>query len=153
MKASTLLAMKAEVVHVNLARSFTAARARNDGLNRPLERWPEVQLVQFVDGDCEIEAGWTELASAFLREKPAAAAVCGRRRARYPNASFYNGLCNKELDTPSFRLHHAEALRSYGSTLYAASAATIQPSRPGRSRSFVPGCGAEVRASGAWTRR
>lgn len=93
-------ASNAEVVELDLAQPFTAARARNEGFARVLERWPETQFIQFVDGDCEIEAGWIDLAGEYLRESPAAAAVCGRRRERYPSASFYNGLCDKEWDTP-----------------------------------------------------
>ena len=92
--------LNAEVVQLDLARPFTAARARNEGLSRVLERWPDTRLVQFVDGDCEIERGWIGRASAFLCENPAAGAVCGRRRERHPNASYYNSLCDREWDTP-----------------------------------------------------
>jgi glycosyltransferase involved in cell wall biosynthesis len=98
-------ALNAEVVQLDLARPFTAARARNEGLSRVLERWPDTRLVQFVDGDCEIERGWIERASAFLRENAAAGAVCGRRRERHPDASFYNGLCDREWDTPVGQAH------------------------------------------------
>ena len=41
---------------------FTAARARNAGLKRLLELDASVELVQFLDGDCELEAGWLERA-------------------------------------------------------------------------------------------
>ena len=92
--------LNAEVVQLDLARPFTAARARNEGLRRVLDRWPDARLVQFVDGDCEIERGWIGRASAFLCENPAAGAVCGRRRERHPNASYYNSLCDREWDTP-----------------------------------------------------
>jgi GT2 family glycosyltransferase len=97
--------LNVEVVQLDLARPFTAARARNEGFDRVLERWPDTRLVQFVDGDCEIERGWIEQASAFLRENPAAGAVCGRRRERHPDASFYNGLCDREWDTPVGQSH------------------------------------------------
>ena len=97
--------LNAQIVQLDLARPFTAARARNEGLGRVLERWPDTRLVQFVDGDCEIERGWIERASAFLRENPAAGAVCGRRRERHPDASFYNGLCDREWDTPVGQAH------------------------------------------------
>ena len=97
--------LNAEVVQLDLAHPFTAARARNEGLSRVLERWPDTWFVQFVDGDCEIERGWIERASAFLLENPAAGAVCGRRRERHPNASFYNGLCGREWDTPVGQTH------------------------------------------------
>jgi cellulose synthase/poly-beta-1,6-N-acetylglucosamine synthase-like glycosyltransferase len=57
-------------------------------------------LVQFVDGDCEVEDGWLECASTFLQDNPRVAAVCGRRRERHPEASFYNRICDEEWDTP-----------------------------------------------------
>ena len=48
----------ADVVALDMSQPFTAARARNAGLKRLRERHPSVQLVQFLDGDCEIIAGW-----------------------------------------------------------------------------------------------
>ncbi|WP_207974666.1 glycosyltransferase family 2 protein [Parafrankia sp. BMG5.11] len=113
---------KAEVVELDLAVPFTAARARNEGFARLLERWPKIQLVQFLDGDCEIEPEWLGSAIAFLASNAAVAAVCGRRRERYPDASFYNKLCDQEWDTAIGRakacggdsLMRVEALRQVG---------------------------------------
>src|SRR3546814_3836293 len=68
------------VVELDLALPFTAARARNAGLEAILGAWPDLEYVQFVDGDCELEPGWLAAAEAFLRSEPAVAAVCGRRR-------------------------------------------------------------------------
>jgi hypothetical protein len=56
--------------------------------------------VQFVDGDCEVVAGWIEKAVAWLDLHRDVAVVCGRRRERYPERSIYNMLCNIEWDTP-----------------------------------------------------
>ncbi|MEM1276329.1 MAG: glycosyltransferase [Pseudomonadota bacterium] len=78
---------------------FTAARARNAGLVRLRELAP-VELVQFVDGDCELQRDWIKTASAFLGENPKVAVACGRRRERFPQASIYNQLCDLEWDTP-----------------------------------------------------
>ena len=36
------------------------ARGRNAGFRRLLERMPELELVQFLDGDCELQPGWLE---------------------------------------------------------------------------------------------
>src|SRR3546814_5761219 len=74
--------MGAVVVELDLALPFTAARARNAGLEAILGAWPDLEYVQFVDGDCELEPGWLAAAEAFLRSEPAVAAVCGRRRER-----------------------------------------------------------------------
>ena len=90
----------AEVVQLDLSIPFTAARARNAGLERLLKIAPEVELVQFLDGDCEIDPGWFPAAVAALDVQPDVVVVCGRRREKYPEASVYNRLCDLEWDTP-----------------------------------------------------
>ena len=88
-----------EVVELDLSRPFTAARARNAGLERLCQRMAP-EFVQFVDGDCEIREGWLATGVAFLEAHPRAAVVCGRNRERFPEASRYNRLCDREWDTP-----------------------------------------------------
>jgi GT2 family glycosyltransferase len=90
----------AHVVELDMSIPFTAARARNAGFERLLSLDPSIELVQFVDGDCEIVEGWLERASSALSAKPQAAVVCGRRRERFPNTSRYNRLCDIEWNTP-----------------------------------------------------
>ena len=90
----------AEVVELDLATPFTAARARNAGFRRLLEISPGLACVQFVDGDCEVVDGWLESATNFLQEHAQVAVVCGRRRERYPGRSIYNLLCDLEWDSP-----------------------------------------------------
>lgn len=80
---------------------FTAARARNAGFARLLDLEPGIDLVQFVDGDCEVASGWIEAAAAHLRGHRDVAVVCGRRRERYPDASPYNRLVDMEWDVPA----------------------------------------------------
>jgi GT2 family glycosyltransferase len=87
-------------VDLDLTSPFTAARARNVGLQRLLAAHPATEFVQFVDGDCELRDGWIESGVAALREHPDVAVVCGRRRERFPEASVYNRLCDIEWDTP-----------------------------------------------------
>lgn len=93
----------AEVVELDMTRPFTAARARNAGLER-LDILPSGAqrpvFVQLVDGDCELRPDWIARAHAFLLETPKAAIACGRRRERFPEASVYNRLCDWEWDTP-----------------------------------------------------
>jgi GT2 family glycosyltransferase len=89
----------AKVVNLDTTLPFTAARARNAGF-AALDEHAPVDLVQFVDGDCEIQPGWIAAARAFLERIPEAAVVCGRRRERFPDASVYNRLCDVEWDTP-----------------------------------------------------
>jgi glycosyltransferase involved in cell wall biosynthesis len=90
----------AEVVQLDMSIPFTAARARNTGLERLLKNSPEVELVQFVDGDCEVEPGWFPAAVAALDAEPDVVVVCGRRREKHPEATVYNRLCDLEWDTP-----------------------------------------------------
>jgi hypothetical protein len=89
------------VVELDLRLPFTAARARNAGFRRAFEALPTHGYVQFVDGDCEVQPGWLERASAFLDAQSGVAAVCGRRRERYPERSIYNRLCDMEWAVPS----------------------------------------------------
>jgi glycosyltransferase involved in cell wall biosynthesis len=88
------------VVELDRDVPFTAARARNAGLEQLRAAAPSLELVQFVDGDCEVVGGWLERAQAELDGDPPLAVVCGRRRERHPEASIYNRLCDIEWDTP-----------------------------------------------------
>ena len=79
---------------------FTAARARNKGITVLMERWPDLEYVQVIDGDCELQEGWVNAAYEFLELNPDTAIACGRTRERYPEKSVYNQLCDLEWDTP-----------------------------------------------------
>jgi len=111
-----------QVVMLDLVLPFTAARARNAGLAHLLNTQPDIQFVQFVDGDCEVRQPWWTSALAALRENPDVAVVCGRRRERFPERTVYNGLCDIEWDTPvgealacgGDALFRVEALRQVG---------------------------------------
>ena len=94
--------MGAVVVALDMGTPFTAARARNAGFQELLGRHPAVELIQFIDGDCEVVARWLDAASDFLRapEHASYAVVCGRRRERFPEHSVFNRLCDVEWNTP-----------------------------------------------------
>jgi GT2 family glycosyltransferase len=92
--------MGALVIELDRSVPFTAARARNAGLDALLEAAVDLEFVQFVDGDCEVVAGWMERALRELASDEVLAVVCGRRRERYPGASVYNRLCDIEWNTP-----------------------------------------------------
>jgi GT2 family glycosyltransferase len=89
----------AEVVTLDPNLPFTAARARNAGVDA-LRSGPTPDFVLFMDGDCELQAGWIETSLQFLQQNAAAAAACGRRRERFPEVSVYNRLCDREWNTP-----------------------------------------------------
>ena len=88
----------ADVVTLDPDIPFTAARARNAGLDALAG--DVAAYVQFVDGDCTLEPDWVARATAFLETHPEVAVVCGRRRERHPERSVYNRLCDREWDTP-----------------------------------------------------
>lgn len=92
---------RAEVVELGKDVPFTAARARNAGFRRLKEIAPELQFVQFIDGDCELNRDWPGIALGHLMADPESAAVCGRRRERFPERSIYNQLCELEWDGPA----------------------------------------------------
>ncbi|UZK67738.1 glycosyltransferase [Sphingomonas sp. M1-B02] len=90
----------AEVVALDPATPFGAARARNEGAWKAALVQPGCKFIQFVDGDCEVDRDWIATAARFLDARPDVAIACGRRRERFPDASFYNKVCDQEWDTP-----------------------------------------------------
>lgn len=89
-----------DVVELDPTLPFTAARARNAGVDRLLEVSPSLKYVQLVDGDCELAPGWIDTARARLEADRDLAVVCGRRRERHPQASVWNRITDVEWDTP-----------------------------------------------------
>ncbi len=121
---SVKAAQAADAVVVELALSvpFTAARARNVGFDELERSCPRLQFVQFVDGDCEIDPGWLNLAAAALTSTQNIAVVSGRLRERRRDATSYNRLCDMEWDAPEgdaeacggIAMIRAEAFRAVG---------------------------------------
>lgn len=87
----------AEVVELDLSVPFTAARARNAGVSRVPA---DIPFIQFLDGDCEMDADWITVALDVLRGEARVAVACGRRRERHPDASLWNRLVDAEWNTP-----------------------------------------------------
>ena len=90
----------AHVVELDMSKPFTAARARNAGVSVAADSLPDLKYIQFLDGDCIVNADWILTAYTFLQSHPNVAVVCGRRRERYPNRTIYNRLCDIEWNTP-----------------------------------------------------
>lgn len=93
------IARGAVVVDLDTTVAFTAARARNAGLEYLRATDTPPVFVQFLDGDCVIHEGWIETALSFLTDHPKVAIACGRRSEKHPDASIYNRLIDKEWDT------------------------------------------------------
>lgn len=90
----------AEVIALDMSRPFTAARARNAGLEHLRGSDQVPGLVQFLDGDCILQPGWLATARNFLQSHADVAVVCGRRRERHPDATIWNRMIDTEWDTP-----------------------------------------------------
>ena len=89
-----------DVIELDPDSPFTAARARNTGFTHLIEQYPDVEWIQFIDGDCTLQPAWLTKGAAFLKVNPKVAIVCGRRREVYPQKTIYNALCDMEWDTP-----------------------------------------------------
>jgi GT2 family glycosyltransferase len=110
------------VIELDSSRPFSAARARNEGFGRLMELDPEVEVVQFVDGDCDLVEGWLEQGTATLRERSHVGVVFGHVREINREATVYNRLCDLEWQrTPGeigacggIFMVRAEAFRAVG---------------------------------------
>lgn len=89
----------AGVVALDMSVPFTAARARNAGF-AALKSDGAPTFVQFIDGDCELDADWVAAARDFLMENPDVAVACGRRREKFPERTVFNRLVDREWATP-----------------------------------------------------
>lgn len=87
-------------IDLDLSIPFTMARGRNTGFKYLTEHFPNIEYVQFVDGDCELLPNWIDKALQTIESNSALAIVCGRRRERFPDASPYNRLADMEWNTP-----------------------------------------------------
>jgi len=85
-----------DVVALDLSIPFTAARARNAGFDHLRQNYPDLDYIQFFDGDCEVLPGWIAAAAAVMDQHVDVVAVCGWRRERYPERSPYNRICDVE---------------------------------------------------------
>lgn len=89
------------VVELDSALPFTMARARNSGFEALVAAHDEVAAVQFVDGDCEVDAGWIGRAAEYLAANARCAAVTGFRRERHPEVSVWNRIIDLEWRGPA----------------------------------------------------
>ena len=91
--------MGVQVVELDTSVPFTAARARNAGFQALKPDLPD--YVQFVDGDCAVQAGWLDSAAAELDARPELGIVTGWRSEIYPERSLYNAIADFEWHRPA----------------------------------------------------
>lgn len=114
-----------EVVELDRHLPFTAARARNAGF-AALEagmlnaETPPPDIVQFVDGDCLVEAGWLQAGIEALKGDPDLGLITGWRAEIHPDASVYNALFEMDWHRP------AGEIRTCGGDMMVRSAAFRQ---------------------------
>lgn len=91
----------AETVLLSRDVPFTAARARNAGFEKIMARPDAPEFVQFVDGDCTLEAGYLTHAAEALAADASLGLVTGWRAEIQPEASIYNEMCHFEWHRPA----------------------------------------------------
>lgn len=89
------------VVALDMSIPFTAARARNAGYAALVARHPDLQVVQFLDGDCSLHPGWIAAALEALGADDTLGVVTGWRSEMHPGASVYNAMCEVEWHAPA----------------------------------------------------
>jgi glycosyltransferase involved in cell wall biosynthesis len=92
------------------SRSFSASRARSEGVTILQTLNQNLQFVQFVDGDCELHQDWLEKAVPLLAEKDDVAIICGQLSEREPNRTVYNWLNAKQWDGPTGEIDNCGGL-------------------------------------------
>jgi glycosyltransferase involved in cell wall biosynthesis len=100
----------AVVLELDPARSFSAARARNEGVAEALRLWPHLKYVLFLDGDCTLDAKFPAAAAATFETESDCAIVTGHLAERSPDASVYNRLCAIEWRSAPGRIENFAAL-------------------------------------------
>jgi len=132
------------VVELDLSTPFTAARSRNAGFKQLRYEWPEVEYVQFVDGDAELESGWLTKARDCLVNDDTLAAAFGQRKERFPERSPYNLICDIEWNTPV-----GEALACGGDSMFRVKAfEAVKGFNPGLIAGEEPELCVRLRAAG-----
>lgn len=103
-------ALAIPVVELDPARPFSAARGRNEGVAEALRRWPDIEFVLFLDGDCVLEPGFPVAAMQTFEQHKDCAIVTGHLSERHPEASVYNRLCAIEWRSPAGKIDNMNAL-------------------------------------------
>lgn len=82
----------ATVIDLDLSVPFTAARARQTGLEDVLKSMPDAEYIFYIDGDCVLQEGFIEAAAAHMAAHDRVAAVCARRQEEQVDSSIMSRL-------------------------------------------------------------
>lgn len=85
-----------DVVEMPADASPSAALARNLGAEHLSGLYPDLAYVQFIDGDCVVEDGFTDAAVAALDDDAGLAAVCGYRVEMEPHRNVFHRIAHVE---------------------------------------------------------
>ncbi len=85
-----------EVIVLSDDKPINASRARNEGANVLLSRFPNLRYLQFLDGDTELDQHWILAAHRHLEEHPEVCFVCGQLREKDRDENIYRRLCDME---------------------------------------------------------
>lgn len=85
-----------DVVEMPADVASSAALARNLGAEHLVDLHPDLAYVQFIDGDCIVEEGFTGAAVAALDDDPGLAAVCGYRIEMEPYRNVFHRIAHVE---------------------------------------------------------
>jgi cellulose synthase/poly-beta-1,6-N-acetylglucosamine synthase-like glycosyltransferase len=108
--AATAAALGFPVLELDPARPFSAARARNEGLEQAARLWPGAEYVMFLDGDCLLDPAFPSEAIVTFEAEPDCAIVTGHLSERSPDVSVYHRLCAIEWHSPAGRIENFAAL-------------------------------------------
>ena len=90
-----------DVLELSPESGFSAARARNAGIDCLVVKYPGMSLVQTLDGDCELREEWVPAAVKEMSDEPTLAVVFGRRREKHADANRYHRACDDEWNVPA----------------------------------------------------
>lgn len=77
---------------VTINRPYTAAKGRQAGFDELLRLAPDLEFVQFIDGDCVLCEGWLAAGCDLMSRDERVGAISGRRREEHPQATIYNAM-------------------------------------------------------------
>jgi glycosyltransferase involved in cell wall biosynthesis len=91
----------AMIVNLDPARPFTAARARNEGLDALAAAHPDSAYVMFLDGDCRLDPKFPDKAVNVLKDDPDCAVIVGHLHEEQTKPSIYTRLSAIEWSSTS----------------------------------------------------